>query len=145
MEKVLIVDDAELNRELLCDILKGDYAVETASDGEEALGKLKKYEKETAAILLDLRMPKIDGFTVIAKMRQNGWLKHIPVLIISSEHAVEIEAHCFELGVSDKECDRIICLQKPTGTNRRRTGADSEKTIPDHPDTGGEITGGKAF
>ena len=101
MEKVLIVDDAELNRELLCDILKGDYAVETASDGEEALGKLKKYEKETAAILLDLRMPKIDGFTVIAKMRQNGWLKHIPVLIISSEHAVEIEAHCFELGVSD--------------------------------------------
>ena len=99
MEKVLIVDDAELNRELLCDILKGDYAVETASDGEEALGKLKKYEKETAAILLDLRMPKIDGFTVIAKMRQNGWLKHIPVLIISSEHAVEIEAHCFELGV----------------------------------------------
>lgn len=101
MEKVLIVDDAELNRELLCDILKDEYAVEAASDGEEALEKLMEWKKETAALLLDLRMPKIDGFAVIAEMRRRGWMKHIPVLIISSDYTVEIENHCFELGVSD--------------------------------------------
>lgn len=101
MKRVLVVDDAEINRELLCHILNNDYNVEMAEDGEEALEKLNTYPGETAAILLDLCMPKMDGFAVIAKMQQNGWLQRIPVLIISSEHAIEVENRCFELGVSD--------------------------------------------
>ena len=46
-------------------------------------------------------MPKLDGLAVIEEMRQNGWIKRIPVLIISGEHAIEIENRCFYLGVSD--------------------------------------------
>ncbi len=101
MKRILVVDDAELNRELLHEMLKDDYIVETASDGEEALKKLEANHKETAALLLDLRMPKRDGFDVIEQMKLNGFMKRIPVLIISGEHAVEVENRCFELGASD--------------------------------------------
>lgn len=101
MQRILIVDDVELNRELLCNILKDDYMVEMAEDGEQALVRLQEHHREIAALLLDLQMPKIDGFTVIAEMKKHGWMQRIPVLIISSEHAIEIENKCFELGVSD--------------------------------------------
>ena len=101
MNKILVVDDAEINRELLYDILKDDYIIETAKDGFQALTILGKHASEISALLLDLRMPNLDGFAVIEKMRQNDWIRHIPVLIISGEHAIEIENQCFHLGVSD--------------------------------------------
>ncbi len=101
MERILVVDDAELNCELLCDILNDDYSVETAGDGNEALDKLYGHCSDISALLLDLRMPKTDGFAVIKEMKRHAWLKRIPVLVISSEDAVEIETQCLELGVTD--------------------------------------------
>ena len=101
MQKILVVDDAEVNREILCNMLKNDYIVEMAQDGEEALYKLEKCHKETAALLLDLQMQKLDGFGVIAHMQKNGWIDRVPILIISGERAVEVENQCFQLGVSD--------------------------------------------
>lgn len=99
--KILIVDDAELNRELLADILEDDYTIEMAEDGDEAIKKIKEDHRGFRAVLLDLQMPKTDGFAVLEEMRKNGWLDRIPVLIISGEQAIEIENRCFELGVSD--------------------------------------------
>ncbi|MCI9173787.1 MAG: response regulator [Lachnospiraceae bacterium] len=101
MQRIIVADDVEINRELLNHILKDDYIVEMAEDGQQALEKLEKYRKETAVVLLDLQMPKIDGYTVIAEMKKKGWMKQIPVLVISGEFAVEVENLCFELGVSD--------------------------------------------
>lgn len=101
MRKILVVDDAALNRELLHDMLNDDYTVETAVDGAEALRKLKVYQGEISALLLDLRMPVLDGFAVIREMKHYDWMKRFPVLIISAENAVEIEARCLQLGVSD--------------------------------------------
>ena len=101
MKKILVVDDAKLNRELLQDMLNNDYIVETAADGAEALKKLSAYQDEISALLLDLRMPVLDGFGVIREIKYNNWMKQFPVLIISSENAVEIETQCLELGVSD--------------------------------------------
>lgn len=101
MQRIIVVDDIEINREVLCHMLQDDYVVEMAEDGQEALEKLQKYHKETAVLLLDLLMPKVDGFAVIEEMRKNGWMKKIPVLIISGEYAVEIENKCFELGAAD--------------------------------------------
>lgn len=101
MQKILVAEDSELNRELLHDMLGDDYAVVAAEDGKAALQKLKEHEDETAALLLDLHMPKMDGFEVLAEMKKAGWLGKIPVLVISSEYAVEIENRCLELGVSD--------------------------------------------
>lgn len=101
MQKILIVDDEEVNRDLLQEILKNDYVVETAEDGEQALQKLQKYYDEIAALLLDLQMPNVDGFEVIAKMKEEGWINRVPVLIISSDQNVEVENQCFEMGISD--------------------------------------------
>ncbi len=101
MQKILVVDDAEINRELLREFLEADYVVETAENGEQAMGKLHVLHDEISALLLDLHMPRGDGFAVIERMRAQGWMDSIPVLIISSEHAVEAENKCFELGVSD--------------------------------------------
>lgn len=101
MQRILVVDDTEMNRELLKEMLQTDFAVEMAADGQQALQRLQEHPDETAALLLDLQMPEMDGFAVIDRMRENGWMDRIPVLIISSENAVEVENKCFELGVSD--------------------------------------------
>lgn len=102
MKKILVVDDAELNRELLKDMLNDNYIIETAIDGAEALKKLTAHQDELSALLLDLRMPVLDGFSVLKEMKKhNDWMKRFPILIISSEGAAEIEAQCLELGVSD--------------------------------------------
>lgn len=101
MQKILIVDDEEVNREVLKEILKDGYTVETARDGEQALCMLQKQYEETAAVLLDLQMPNMDGFSVIKEMRERGWISRIPVLIISSDQTAESENQCFEMGVAD--------------------------------------------
>ncbi len=101
MQRILVVDDAEVNREILREILKDIYIVEAAADGEQALELLREYNRDTAALLLDLNMPKKNGFSVIEEMRRKGWLKRIPVLVISGEGTAEIENQCFELGVLD--------------------------------------------
>lgn len=101
MKRILIVDDVEINRELLCNMLSDDYAVDMAADGEEALAMLQEEKSDTAAILLDLHMPRMDGFAVIRVLKQKGLLNRIPVLIISSEHGTQIENRCLEMGVSD--------------------------------------------
>ena len=97
--RILVVDDAEVNREVLRNMLEDEYIVETAKDGEEAICWLWEYQKETAALLLDLQMPRMDGFAVIEELRRNGWLKKIPVLVISGEKAVDVENQCFQMGI----------------------------------------------
>lgn len=99
--KILVVDDAELNRELLAGILEDDYEIEMAEDGEIAIQKLYDMHEEILAVLLDLQMPKKDGFAVIDEMKKQMFTEKIPVLIISGECSVEIENKCFMLGVSD--------------------------------------------
>lgn len=101
MQKILIVEDAQINRELLREILQDEYKVELAKDGEEALEKLQQCQTQMAAVLLDLQMPRMDGFCVIEEMGKNGWIGKIPVLVISGEYTVEAENQCFEMGVSD--------------------------------------------
>ena len=101
MQRIIIADDVEPNREMLRNMLEGSYLVETAEDGEEALGKLGQYHRETAAVLLDLKMPKADGYAVIEEMKRRGWMQKIPVLVISGEDAAAAENRCFELGAAD--------------------------------------------
>lgn len=70
MQRIPVMDDTELNRELLRNMLEEDYIVEMAEDGEQALEKPQEYQGETAALLLDLQMPKKDGFTVAEEMKK---------------------------------------------------------------------------
>ena len=100
-DKVLIVDDAELNREILTEILEDEYSIIEAADGKTALTLIAKYHNELAVVLLDLIMSEVDGFDVLEAMRQRGWMEKIPVLIISGETAIKTEKKCFEYGISD--------------------------------------------
>ncbi len=100
-DKVLIVDDAELNREILETILEADYSILKAGDGKEALKLLSRYYDEVAVVLLDLIMPEMNGFEVMDVMKEKRWMDKIPILVISGETAIETERKCFEYGVSD--------------------------------------------
>ncbi len=101
MRKILVVDDTEINRELLREVLQGEYLVEAAADGEEGLRRLGDSFDTISALLLDLNMPKMNGFAVLDEMEKRGWIGRIPVLIISGECSPEIESMCLNLGVSD--------------------------------------------
>lgn len=118
MQRILVADDVEVNRELLCHMLEDEYAVELASDGDQVL-RLLETSGDAAALILDLHMPKMDGFAVMDRMRQDGWMGRIPVLVITSEAAAEIENRCFELGVSDfihKPFDESVVRQRVRNT-----------------------------
>ena len=99
--KILIVDDMDLNRQLLIQILQSDYNIIEARDGEEAIEIVRKNPFDLSAILLDLIMPGMDGFQVLEKLREEKYLDNIPVLIISGDSTPETETRCFELGISD--------------------------------------------
>lgn len=99
--KILIVDDVELNRAMIGTILEEDYTIVEADNGETALEILDAIKDEIAAILLDLIMPKMDGFQVLEELNRTGIVKKIPVLIISGENSAENEHRCFELGIAD--------------------------------------------
>lgn len=100
-DKVLVVDDMEINRIILTEILKDDYSVITAENGRKAVELLEKYKEETAILLLDMIMPEMDGFAVLDVMKEKSWLDRIPVIVISGESTVEVEAKCFDYGVAD--------------------------------------------
>lgn len=98
---VLVVDDMEINREILREILSEEYPVETAEDGCEALKIIEERHEELAVVLLDLMMPEMDGFAVLEVMKEKGWFDKIPVLIISGETSVKAERKCFDYHISD--------------------------------------------
>lgn len=100
-DKVLIVDDMQMNRELLADILNDEYSILEAENGRVAMEILETRRAEIAIILLDLLMPEVDGMTVLKEMKSRKWIDEIPVLVISSENSVNVERECFDYGVSD--------------------------------------------
>ncbi len=100
-EKVLIVEDMEINREILVNILEDEYAILQAKDGVEAMKVIEEEKEDIVAILLDLVMPNMDGFEVMSKLREQGLMKKIPVLVISASNQPATEAKCLEYGVAD--------------------------------------------
>lgn len=99
--KILVVDDSEMNRSLLCDMLSGKYEILEAENGLEASAILQSREQEIALMLLDIVMPKMDGFELLTVMNKNGWIKNIPVIIISSETVPAYVDKAYDLGVQD--------------------------------------------
>ena len=100
-EKVLIVEDMEINREILVNILEDEYAILQANDGVEAMKIIEQEKDDIVAILLDLVMPNMDGYEVMQALRDNGLMKKIPVLVISASNQPATEAKCLEYGVAD--------------------------------------------
>ena len=99
--RILIVDDSEMNRDMLSDMLSDDYDIVEAADGEEALNILKERVYDIDLVLLDIIMPAVDGFGVLDVMKRYHWIDNTPVIMISSETSQSYIRKAFELGVTD--------------------------------------------
>ena len=100
-QSVLIVDDSELNRKMLGQMLGSRFDIAEAASGEACLQLLEQNATGISIVLLDIHMPGIDGFTVLEEMNQKNLLEQIPVIMISSEDNVDAVRRAFDLGASD--------------------------------------------
>ena len=99
--RILVVDDSEMNREILSEILSEEYDIIEADSGDTCIDMLRKYETGISLVLLDIVMPGMDGFGVLNYMNRHHYLEDIPVIMISSEDSAEIVRRAYEMGVSD--------------------------------------------
>ena len=111
--EVLIVDDSEMNRELLAEMLGSEYKITEAENGEECMAALKQRGTGISLILLDIVMPVANGFDVLDYMTSTHRIEDIPVIMISSENSEETVRKAYEFGVTDyisRPFDtRVVC------------------------------------
>ena len=98
---ILIVDDKEVNRECLIKLLEDDYNILEACDGEEAIEILDKNRDIISAVVLDIIMPKLDGYGVLNEMSYRKMLPKIPVIVTSVDGDEASELKSLSLGASD--------------------------------------------
>lgn len=99
-QKILIVDDAEINRKILAGIFEDEYEVLEAENGWDA-NELISANENIALILLDIVMPVLDGFGVLDYMQQNDLLNKMPVILITGETVLDSDAQAYSYGVAD--------------------------------------------
>lgn len=100
-KQVLIVEDNELNRMMLSDILSKDYKVLEAENGQEALNILEKKKESIMLILLDVMMPVMDGYTFLDIVKRDADLSLIPVIVMTQGDSEEDEVAALTHGATD--------------------------------------------
>lgn len=100
-QAILVVDDVELNRAILIEAFSEEYHTIEAENGKQALEILVSKPEKIAAVLLDLMMPVMDGFTLLAKMKEEEFLSKIPVFLITADDSMEAMRHGYEMGAID--------------------------------------------
>lgn len=100
-QKILIADDSEINRSILADMIGEEYEILEAENGTKALDIISKNSQTISLILLDIVMPEMDGFGVLAAMNENHYIESIPVIMISAESRPELIEKAYNLGVTD--------------------------------------------
>lgn len=118
-QKVLIVDDSEMNRSILADILGDKYEIIEAENGVQAVATIQKYGAELSVVLLDMVMPKMDGFGVLDMMNQHHWIDEIPVIMISAESSSSYVERAYDMGVTDfisRPFDALIVRRRVINT-----------------------------
>lgn len=99
-QKILIVDDSKFNQELLMEILGENYQYILANDGLEAISILQK-DWTIDLMLLDINMPRMNGFEVLEYMNQYHWIDEFPVIVISAEEENSIIEKAYNLGAAE--------------------------------------------
>ena len=99
--QILLVDDSNMNRMLLREILGDGYHILEAENGQECLETLRAEAGNIALVLLDINMPGMDGFEVLKAMNANHTIEDTPVIMISSEDSDAAIRRSYELGASD--------------------------------------------
>lgn len=100
-QKILIVDDSEMNRVFLADILEGQYDVTEAENGREAVEILAGNESDFWFVLLDIMMPEMDGFDVLNYINDHYWNDRVVVMMISSDGSPDNINRAYSLGAFD--------------------------------------------
>lgn len=99
-QRILIVDDVEVNRTILNEMFREEYETIEAVNGRDAIYEIEK-NQNIVLILLDVIMPILDGFRVLDYMREKDLLDQIPVILITSETVSDSEDKAYSYGVAD--------------------------------------------
>ena len=99
-QKILIVDDSEMNRAILTGILDDGYDFLEAENGLQALDVLRAH-RDISLVLLDIVMPELDGFGVLSVMGEQHWIDQTPVIMISAESDSMLVERAYQLGATD--------------------------------------------
>lgn len=99
-DTILVVDDMEVNRAILCEIFNDDYRILEADNGRKALEIIEEEKDRLAVILLDIVMPEMDGFQVLENIYQTV-MQEVPVVLITGDTTAIPEERGFDLGVAD--------------------------------------------
>ena len=100
-QKILIVDDSEMNRDLLIDILEDQYDIVEAENGAEAVAILLQQRTDFSLLLLDIMMPQMDGFEVLTCINKNHWNDTFAVIMISADDSPANIKRAYDLGAFD--------------------------------------------
>ena len=99
--KILIVDDSQMNREILSDMLEDEYEILQAEGGTTAIELMSELHEQLSLVLLDMNMPDMSGTEVLKIMKDRLWLEKIPVICISADVTDQTIRKAYELGVAD--------------------------------------------
>ncbi|MGH8739393.1 MAG: response regulator [Burkholderiales bacterium] len=113
MKTILIVEDVELNRDLLVQLLEDDYRLVLAGDGQAALQKA--IEAKPDLILMDLSLPRMDGWEATRRLKADAALAGIPVIVLSAHAMRGDEERARASGCDDfltKPIDETLLYQK---------------------------------
>lgn len=100
-QTILIVDDSEMNRDLLVDILEDRYDIIEAENGGKAIEILAEQREAISLVLLDIMMPEMDGFEVLGHIYQNHWNESFAVIMISADDSPVNIKRAYDLGAFD--------------------------------------------
>ncbi len=144
--RILVVDDTAFNRQLLARLLQGiGHESVEVGDGMQALERLRDpNEPPIDVILLDIVMPEMDGYAVLATLRDDPALRHLPVIVISGVDELDSVVRCLEMGAADylpKTVDPAILEARIASSLARKRLHDAEREAVDRQAATNEVLG----
>lgn len=132
-EVILVVDDNEMNRDMLSRrLMRQGFTVEVAEHGQMALDMLR--QKSYALMLLDVMMPRMNGYEVLEAVKGDSQLHYLPIIMISAVDDLESVVKCIELGADDylfKPFNPILLKARVNASLRRSRERLSESWLND--------------
>ena len=117
-QKILIVDDAKFNRDILKEILGDTYNYLEAENGNQAIQMIGE-NIGIDLMLLDINMPQMNGFEVLEIMKRSQCIDETPVIMISAEESVDVMRKAYEMGITDyitRPFDSVIVKKRVQNT-----------------------------
>lgn len=98
---ILVVEDSDINREILIELLQEEFNILTAENGTEGIAMLKEHREQLSLVLLDVYMPVCDGFEFLEQTQSDPYLSSVPVIVATGSDKREDEEKCLRLGATD--------------------------------------------